>query len=199
MLPKDVLGLGQKGSDTSTLKTSLMQAAAAAKLPLTQLQINETIAAHHSFLAKGGAGGKWKVFSINGWNSGLYLLHNDIETSKEQANLEGKNLTSISFEEVTLPFANFCGCFATDSNFSGGNFVWSLFCDADFSDANFAKANLQHCDFSRANLKQANLSYSDLRGTDFENCNLIGANLTGANTKGCKLFGAIIEGVIWGN
>lgn len=80
----------------------------------------------------------------------------------EGANLQGKDLSGVNFENAELEKAN-------------------------LSNANLTGANLEHADLEESNLKCANLTNANLKYADLEQANLKGANIKGAILKEAEL------------
>lgn len=182
------------GADTSNIKTAEMQKVAKVKTPLTLLEIKKIIESHHQFLSTGGTGGKWKTLLFAGMVMGIYVGAD--AASGTQAILEKKHLPSnIDLQEIVLPFANFCGVFCKNQDFSDANLSYCLMTDANFENTIFADANLQGTDFSRANLRNVSFMNADLRGADFENCDLTNADFRGAYLENSRFPGAILKNI----
>ena len=157
------------GANTSNIKTKKMQKVAELKSALTLDEIKNIINQHHQFLSTGGAGGNWQTLLLQGMVIGIYVGVD--ASSGMQAVLEKRHIPSeVDLQEVVLPFANFCGVFCKNQDFSEANLSYCLFTDAYLENTIFADANLQNSDFSRANLRNVSFMNADLRGTDFENC-----------------------------
>jgi uncharacterized protein YjbI with pentapeptide repeats len=183
-----------EGADTSNIQTQKMQKVAASKPPLATDEIKNMITQHHQFLSTGGAGGNWQTLLLQGMVIGIYAGAD--ATSGTQAIFEKQNISSeAELQEIALPFANFCGVFCKNQDFSEANLSHCLFTDAYLENTIFAEANLQNCDFSRANLRNVSFMNADLRGTDFENCDLTNADFRGAFLEGTKFPGAVLKGV----
>ena len=182
------------GADTTNIKTQKMQKVAAAKTSLTLEQVKNMITQHHLFLSTGGAGGNWQTLLLQGMVIGVYVGAD--ATSGIQAVFEKQHISdALDLQEVVLPFANFCGVFCKNQDFSEANLSHCLFTDAYLENTIFAEADLQHCDFSRANLRNVSFMNADLRGTDFENCDLTNADFRGAFLEGSRFPGAILKNV----
>ena len=159
---------------------------------ISQQELEKIIEEHYQFLMSGGIGGEWKVLEIRGIVTAFY--HQTNENNKgNQANFERKNITKINFENVALPYSNFCATFAEGVDFSKSKFEKSLFTDSFLARADFANSNLIGVDFSRSDLRNANFQNAILENTDFENCDLRGANFEGANFKGATFIGALLK------
>jgi uncharacterized protein YjbI with pentapeptide repeats len=196
--PKEVVELfpraGVSGADTTAIKTKQMQKAAELKTPLTHLEIKNIVRQHHEFLSTGGAGGRWQTLLLSGMVTGIYIGAES--TSGSQAVFEKLHLSSaLDLQEINLPFANFCGVYCKNQDFSEANLSHCLFTDAYLEHTIFMDANLQHTDFSRANLRQVSFMNADLRGADFENCDLTNADFTGAYLDNATFPGAILTNI----
>lgn len=196
--PKDILELFPladiSGSDTTAIKTQQMQKVAEINTPLTLWEIKNIIQQHHQFLSTGGAGGKWQTLLLSGMVIGIYVGAE--ATSGNQAIFEKQHISSeFDLQEITLPFANFCGAYCKSQDFSEANLSHCLFTDAYLENTIFMDANLQHCDFSRANLRNVSFMNADLRGADFENCDLTNADFTGAYLDDTRFPGAILKNI----
>ncbi len=185
---------GTSGADTTNIKTKQIQKVALLNTPLTFPEIKEITRQHHLFLSTGGAGGFWKTLLLQGLVVGFYV---GAESSDGiQAVLEQQHLTSsIELQELTLPFANFCGVYCRSQDFSESDLSHCLFTDAYLENTIFADANLQKSDFSRANLRNVSFMNADLRGCDFENCDLTNADFRGAYLEGTRFPGAILKNI----
>lgn len=185
------------GASTTNLKTQIMQQHAANNKTISQAQLAAIIEAHHQFLSKGGAGGRWKTFEVGGFVFGVYTGKNSKDG--KQANFEQHNLSSKTLDtcELQLPFASFCGAYAKYQDFSDSDLSYSLFTDTNFEQAIFADTNLSFSDFSRSNLRKVSFMNANLENCDFENCDLTGADFRGANWRGAKFPGAIMKGVLY--
>jgi uncharacterized protein YjbI with pentapeptide repeats len=183
----------QKGSDCSSINHQKIKLMAENGLVLNKDRIVQILEAHHSFLVSGGAGGRWKTLQVGDLVIGLYDSNNT--GNGEQAIFERMNLTKISFNKLALPFANFCGVFATETDFSFSDLSYSLFTDATLEGANFEGANLRKVDFSRSNLKEAKFINANLYGVDFENCDLSNADFTGATFDTARFPGVNLKGI----
>jgi len=184
----------QKGSDQTNINLSWMRQKALKKHPLSNDHISKLILEHHMFLGSGGAGGKWITILIKGLVFGIY----DGLEAKEgnQASFEYAYIQpDCNFEELALPFSNWCGVFADNLNATGIELSHSLLTDASLVGANFSKAKLCNADFSRADLRAANFQAADCAGVDFENCDLRGADFRGARLPNARFPGARLEEV----
>ncbi|MFK7948830.1 MAG: pentapeptide repeat-containing protein [Saprospiraceae bacterium] len=198
--PKEILALfpmaDVSGSDTTTIKTQQMQKVAQIKTPLTLLEIKNMIEQHHQFLSTGGAGGKWQTLLLSGMVIGIYVGAES--TAGNQAIFEKQHISSeFDLQEVTLPFANFCGVYCKSQDFSEANLSHCLFTDAYLENTIFMDTNLQKSDFSRANLRNVSFMNADLRGADFENCDLTNADFTGAYMDNTRFPGAILKNITY--
>ncbi len=194
-LLKDIFPLSaQAGSSTTSLNTSLMQQMAESSKPITKTQLKSIIEKHYQFLASGGAGGKWQTVHVSGLVLGIYTGVKGKEG--EQAAFDRKHIPArLEFIDFSLPFANFCGCFAKRVDFSESDLNHSLFTDAMLDECIFADANLAGVDFSRASLRNVSFMNANLQGADLENCDLTGADFRGANLEGSRFPGAILKDV----
>lgn len=185
----------QKGSDCSHIQSHVMQDYAKRAEPLTQAQFNDIIEAHHEFLASGGGGGIWHLFTVSGTVFGVYQ-HKLTDTRGKQAQLDMRHLSAaLALPELDLPYSSWCGCYAKGLDWSDANLEASIFCDAYLERCIFADAHLANVDFSRANLRYASFMNANLTHADFENCDLTGADFTGAILKGAKFPGAKLAGI----
>lgn len=186
----------QKGADKSAIKTQKMQQIAQQKTPLSEQEIKEIIQQHHQFLSTGGAGGTWQTLQLQGMVIGIYIGAD--ANAGTQAILEKRHISdTIDLQEIVLPFANFCGVYCRNQDFSEANLSYCLFTDAYLENTIFADTKLQNSDFSRANLRNVSFMNADLRNADFENCDLTKADFSGALLEGAKFPGAILKGVIY--
>lgn len=186
----------EKGGSTAAIKTQQMQQIAQQKTPLTSSEIRVIIEQHHQFLSTGGAGGKWKTLQIQGMVIGIYIGAD--ANAGIQAVLEKRHISDeIDLQEIVLPFANFCGVYCRNQDFSEADLSHCLFTDALLENTIFADTKLQHSDFSRANLRHASFMNADLRHTDFENCDLTKADFRGALLEGARFPGAILKDVVY--
>ena len=186
----------QKGRDRTAINLSLIRQQALKKPPLSNNHIFKLISEHHKFLGSGGAGGKWKTILIKGLVFGIY---DGVEAkSGNQASFEyAPILPDCIFEDLALPFSNWCGVFANNLNASGIELSYSLLTDASLVGANFSKAKLCNADFSRADLRGANFREADCAGVDFENCDLRGADFREARLPNARFPGARLEEVYY--
>ncbi len=184
----------QKGTNCNVINLSLTRQLAKKKKPLTPDKLVRIVARHHTFLASGGAGGKWKTILLKGLVFGIY---DGGEGSKgKQANFEHAHiLSNCFFNDLALPFSNWCGVFADRLNASGIELSHSLLTDASLVSANFSGARLCNADFSRADLRGANFRDADCAGVDFENCDLRGADFRGARLPNARFLGVRLEEV----
>ena len=183
----------KKGSDCSSINHQKIRMMAEYGLTLNKDHIIKILEAHHEFLISGGAGGQWKALQVEDLVIGFYDSSN---TGKgEQAIFERTNLTKTSFNKLALPFANFCGVFARETDFSFSDLSHSLYTDATLEGANFEGANLKKVDFSRSNLKEARFVNANLSGVDFENCDLSNADFTGAKFDTARFPGVNLKGI----
>jgi len=108
----------QKGRDRTTINLSLIRQQALKKQPLPSNHISKLISEHHKFLRSGGAGGKWKTILLKGLVFGIY---DGVEArAGNQANFEYAHILSdCIFDNLALPFSNWCGAFAENFNASG--------------------------------------------------------------------------------
>jgi len=187
----------QKGTDDCAINSALTRQLAKKKAPLTPDKLVKIVAQHHAFLASGGAGGKWKTILLKGLVFGIY---DDGESSKgKQAIFEYAHILSdCFFNDLALPFSNWCGAFADQLNASGIELSHSLLTDASLVSADFSGARLCNSDFSRADLRGANFQKADCAGVDFENCDLRGADFRGARLPNARFPGARLEEVRYG-
>lgn len=162
-------------------------------LLLNQDHIVQMLKKHHAFLASGGAGGRWKLLQVGDLVLGFYDW--DKDTEGEQAIFERINLTKTALKKLAFPFANFCGVFAKETDFSFSDMSYSIFTDATLESTSFEGAYLKNVDFSRANLKGANFINANLSGADFENCDLCEADFTGAKLDTARFPGTNLKGV----
>jgi len=183
----------EKGGDCSGINQHKMRLMAEHGLKLHPDHLEKIIEQHHEFLGSGGAGGQWKSLQINDIVIGFY--DSEVESTGRQAVFEKMNLTNVSFKRLEFPFANFCGSFAIENDFSFSNLSYSLFTDATLNNTNFEKANLKSVDFSRSNLKNACFINANLTGADFENCDLRGVDFTGAKLTMARFPGALLDEV----
>ncbi len=158
---------------------------------ISQDDLEKMVEEHHQFLMSGGVGGEWKVLEIRGIVTAFYNHKKEI-TEGEQANLERKNLTDISFEKIEIPYSNFCWIFAERVDFSKSNLERSVFTDAFLEGANFYNSTLTGLDFSRSDLRNVNFENANLEDVDFENCDLRGANFEGAKMEGASFVNALL-------
>jgi len=184
----------QKGGDTTAIKTKKMQEVAQQKTPLTEQEIKAIIQQHHQFLSTGGTGGKWQTLQLQGMVIGVYVGAD--ANAGTQAILEKRHISdTIDLQEIVLPFANFCGVYCRNQDFSEANLSHCLFTDALLENTIFADTKLQHTDFSRANLRNVSFMNANLQHADFENCDLTNADFRGALLDNAKFPGAILKGV----
>ncbi len=179
----------QKGTNRNAINLSLTRQLAKKKQPLTSDKLVRIVAQHHRFLASGGAGGKWKTILLKGLVFGIY---DGGEGSKgKQAIFEYAHILSdCFFNDLALPFSNWCGVFADRLNASGIELSHSLLTDASLVAANFSSARLCNADFSRADLRGVDFRNADCAGVDFENCDLRGADFRGARLPNARFPGA---------
>ena len=196
-LLKNVFPFADKaGRNTIGIDSQRLHQIAKNSPSLNAEDLEEMVQKHYDFLSSGGAGGKWKTLLIDGLVVALYT--GAVHSKGEQASFDRRCFDGdLSFENVELPFANFCGTYAKGINFAQSDFSYAVFTDAMLEEANFSNTNLQHVDFSRANLSYANFSYANLNGVDFENCNLQGANFVGAKLEAARFPGAILRDVVY--
>lgn len=197
LLPMDDFYLAhQKGADIQHIQTEQMQTFARDRSnPLTIYELTEIIAAHQLFLASGGGGGTWKLYTVTGTVFGVYV-HPQKNHKGRQAHLDMKRLDmDLSLQELDLPYASFCGAYIKRQDLSDAMLLGSIFCDAYLEGCIFADANISRCDFSRANLRYASFMNANLTYSDFENCDLTGADFRGALLEGARFPGAILNGV----
>jgi uncharacterized protein YjbI with pentapeptide repeats len=181
----------QKGADKSE-----MQQIAQQKTPLSEQEIKEIIQQHHQFLSTGGAGGTWQTLQLQGMVIGIYVGAD--ANAGTQAVLEKRHISDvIDLQEIVLPFANFCGVYCRNQDFSEADLSHCLFTDAYLENTIFADTKLQNSDFSRANLRNVSFMNADLRNADFENCDLTKADFRGALLEGAKFPGAKLKGIIY--
>jgi uncharacterized protein YjbI with pentapeptide repeats len=186
----------QKGGDIASVKTLKMQQIAQQKTPLTEQEIKVIIRQHHQFLSTGGAGGKWQTLQMQGMVMGVYAGADS--SAGTQAILEKRHISDeFDLQEIILPFANFCGVYCPNQDFSEADLSHCLFTDALLKNTIFADTKLQHTDFSRANLRNASFMNADLRYTDFEHADLTNADFRGALLDGAVFPGAKLKGVIY--
>ncbi|GEM_PF-1482480 len=166
--------------------------------PLSSEKFKEILRGHRQFIASGGGGGRWQtVVTPGGEETGLVLgiyLPPSKETQGAQADFSQKRLTGLKLRKVKLSYANFCGAFGQEQDFSEANLDGSLLTDADFSRACFRGAKLARTDFSRTDLIGCDLRDADLSGADLEWADLSGADLTGANLSGVRFVNTRLEG-----
>ncbi len=183
----------QKGADTQNLKTIQMQQLAKQSKPLSQTDFSKILTEHYLFLSTGGVGGSWKTISVKGIVIGIY---DKTSIEGQQANFDRKNLTLLKKTmNIVLPFANFCGCWAENMDFTHADLSYGLFADAMVAHTNFSQARLSNIDFSRANLEGCNFTHADLRSADFENCNLNYADFSGAKLEGAQFKGVSLKNI----
>ena len=179
----------EKGSDQSSINKPLIRQLALKKQPLSNNKIQRLVSEHHKFLASGGAGGKWKTILLKGLVFGIYDGVKAMEGN--QANFEHAHiLPDCIFNDLSLPFSNWCGAFADNLNGIGIELSYSLLSDASLVGANFSKSRLCNADFSRADLRGANFQGADCASVDFENCDLRGADFRGARLPNARFPGA---------
>ena len=183
----------EKGGDSSGINHQKMKMMAEFGIILTRNNIDQMLESHHAFLASGGAGGQWKTLQVGDLVLGFYECNIDSEGG--QAIFERTNLTKVTLQKMEFPFANFCGVFAKETDFSFSNLSYSLLTDATFEGANFEGASLRNVDFSRSDLKNARFVNANLSGADFENCDLSGADFRGARFDTARFPGASLINV----
>ena len=196
MIPTKQFPLSRKpGSKSIGINITLTHQHIRQKPPISKHGLEKIIIEHQGFLANGGAGGMWKTLLIKGIVTGIYQ-HFDIKEGK-QACFENIHLSSdLSFNEIELPFANFCSTYAEAVDFSNADLSHCLMTDAMLAKANFLNTILINTDFSRANLKGASFVNANCAGVDFENCNLENADFTGARIDSARFPGTNLKGVI---
>lgn len=179
----------EEGTSHTAINLSLTRQLALKKEPFSPIKLIQIISRHHDFLASGGAGGKWKTILLKGLVFGIY---DGAEASKgKQASFEHAHILSdCFFNDLALPFSNWCGVFGDQLNACGVELSHSLLTDASLVGANFSKARLCNADFSRADLRGANFQKADCAGVDFENCDLRGADFRGARLPNARFPGA---------
>ncbi len=184
----------QNGTDRSAVNLTLTRQFAKKKQPLTADKLSNIISRHYKFLVSGGAGGKWKTILLKGLVFGIY---DGGEGSKgKQANFEHAHILSdCFFNDLALPFSNWCGAFADQLNAAGIELSHSLLTDASLVGVNFSSARLCNADFSRADLREANFRNADCAGVDFENCDLRGADFRGARLPNARFPGTKLTNV----
>lgn len=184
----------QKGTDHTAINLPLTRELALKKNPLSPAKLRQIIFRHHEFLASGGAGGKWKTILLKGLVFGIY---DGGETRKgKQASFEHTHILSdCPFNDLALPFSNWCGVFADKLNASGIELSHALLTDASLVSADFSRARLSNADFSRADLRGASFREADCAGVDFENCDLRGADFRGARLPNARFPGAKLANV----
>jgi len=186
----------QAGADSSQVDKKRIRQFAAQNTPLCQNQINDIIQAHLVFLQNGGAGGQWKTIHIKGIVLALYFGE-EVSLGK-QANFELQRFSyEATFEQVILPFSNFCGSIIENMSFQHADLSYSVFTDVAGQNVNFQNTQLAYTDFTRANLENANFQHANLVGADFENCNLTGADFRGTRLNGARFPGAVLDQIIY--
>ncbi len=182
---RNTIGINKKRSANLTKKAK----------PISRNKLNKIIEKHFDFLASGGAGGEWQTILVEGLVFGLYNVPFVI-TDGVQAIFERVNLSKIELTNKEIPFANFCGSYKENGDFSNANLSYCLFTDAFLDGTDFNGSNLQKTDFSRASLRCANFKNANLQGADFENCDLTGADFRNAKINNARFPGAKLEGIL---
>ena len=122
---------------------------------------------------------------VSVWNE-WRNTQSDVVPELSNANLNGKNLSSINFESANL----------IDANLSYSNLIRASLQNADLGGADLSLAKV-----NRANLEGANLRFADLQGafmsrTILKKCNLIDAKLSVADLFCANLEGADLAGAV---
>jgi uncharacterized protein YjbI with pentapeptide repeats len=186
-----------KGSDRSRINTREMQQAAQKRSPLTVSDLRAMSSQHELFLATGGSGGRWKIFTTGGVVWGVYQLETvNGQPLGKQAAFDMQHLSKdLALQEAQLPYSSWVGCYGRQLDWSDANLTGALFCDANLERSLFPDAQLQGADFSRANLRYVSFMNANLEGADFENADLAGADFRGALLKGARFPSANLHNI----
>ncbi|BBD08423.1 pentapeptide repeat-containing protein [Desulfovibrio ferrophilus] len=93
------------------------------------------------------------------------------------ANLQGKNLQKVNFQDALIGKANLKNANLDDANLQGAylaqtNLKYARLWNANLQAAELPAANLEKAEIPRSNLKNANLSCANLKGADMGSANL---------------------------
>ena len=185
----------QKGRSCAGINKKRITELAKKSKPVSDKQLEQMIEKHFDFLSNGGAGGKWQTLLVKGMVVGIYDLPLIVKDG-EQATFERANLRKVQLANKEIPFANFCGVYKKNGDFSNANLSYCLFTDSFLVGADFSGADLKNTDFSRADLRGARFQNANLHGADFENCDLTGADFRNTKLNETRFPGARLEGVL---
>lgn len=181
---------GANGTSKRNMDTAMVEQLARAGDAMAEAEWQDALAAHKKFLASGGSGGRWELFSVSGLPMCIY--RGARATEGTQLVLRLKSIKGRSAKGTEISYADVSGACCDGVDFSGADLSHSVLTDSFFTDATFQGAKLQGADFSGARLHRANFQGADLRGADFEAADLTGADFRKAVLTGAKFPGAIL-------
>lgn len=175
------------------MNAAAIEALALASEPLTGDALDAAIAAHHAFLAAGGRGGVWQMFSVA--EMPLCTYHGREHIDGDQLVLRGRRLVeNTSLAAIDLASSDFSGAIARHVIFRGATLDGCALVDAFFDGSDFSGASLRGSDFSGTSLRDCSFRGADLTGADFEHTDCTGADFTDAILQDARFPGALLDG-----
>ena len=122
------------------------------------------------------------------------IAPDDIPIDLRGANLQGFDLSTLTFDKALLQGARMEGANLIEARMEGANLIGARMEGANLIEARMQGANLIGAQMEGANLIGAQMEGANLSGARMEGANLIGAQMEGANLSWARMEGADLSG-----